>query len=133
MEVYPKDSTDQLSEHFNQKELACKCTRPECDFTIVHMELINRLETLRTLVGHPVIITSGYRCERYQAVLAAAGFQTAKGISTHTEGMAADIKVRHLSGEDLEKLAREAGFESVGVAKTWIHVDIRPGHRRWTY
>lgn len=61
------------------------------------------------------------------------GLSTSKGISQHELGNAADIMCQGLSGDDLERIARTVGFESVGVAEKWIHVDTRTGYRRWEY
>jgi uncharacterized protein YcbK (DUF882 family) len=47
--------------------------------------------------------------------------------------MAADIQVAGMTGEELAKAARRAGFTCVGVGKTWIHVDTREGKREWNY
>jgi uncharacterized protein YcbK (DUF882 family) len=33
----------------------------------------------------------------------------------------------------LVQLAEQVGMGGIGIAKTFIHVDIGPGGRRWTY
>jgi len=99
----------------------------------VDSHLVERLDKLCELKRGKVSITSGYRCANKQEQLRLAGYETAKGVSQHELGRAADITDGVTPGVELEELARAAGFESVGVGKLWIHVDMRVGHRRWTY
>ncbi len=127
---YPKDDTTQLSPHFNVSEFRCPCS--SCTETLVDSDLITKLEKMREKTGK-LGITSGYRCEAYQSELRLRGFETAKGTSQHTLGKACDITNGVMSGAELESLAREAGFEAVGVGRTWVHVDLRAGPLRWFY
>lgn len=129
--VYPKGVKYVLSDHFVSTDFDCKCS--VCTTTIIHPLLIERLETLRGLLLRPILITSGYRCKDYQADLASRGYDTAKGTSTHELGEAADIKAGTLFGTDLTIQAENAGFTSIGTGFKWVHVDLRPGKRRWSY
>lgn len=118
-----------VSQHFSTKEFTCKCG--VCSMQKIEGELIKRLEEVRELYGRPIQVTSGYRCERYQEALRKQGLQTSTGPSTHQEGRAADI-----TGEDLDELelACTKVFKAIGVAKTFLHVDLRDDKRRaWTY
>jgi zinc D-Ala-D-Ala carboxypeptidase len=118
-----------ISQHFNSKEFTCSCG--VCSMQKVERELIKRLEEVRAIYGKPIKVTSGFRCERYQEALRAQGLQTAVGKSTHSEGRAADI-----TGDDLValELACTKMFKAIGVAKTFLHVDLRDDKvRRWTY
>lgn len=131
--IYQKGSNVQLSDHFNLREFDCPC--PQCTTTQVDPQLIVNLEAIRTKAG-PLKINSGYRCPSHQSELRMAGYPTAVGPSTHSEGRAADITGADLqySGATLEAFAREAGFMAVGVAPNWIHADLRNDKvRRWTY
>lgn len=128
-----KDKDTKISDHFTVKEFLCKCGA--CSTCIIDSDLVKRLESLRVLIGAPIRINSGYRCQAYQDALRLQGYETSQGPSTHTLGQAADIECQHLPliGVELEALARQAGFTSVGVAPIWVHVDLRPGYRRWSY
>lgn len=128
---YPKGSEERLSSGFKAYEMDCPCSR--CHETPIDDELILRLQELRELLGFPVKITSGYRCEAHQADLREQGCETAVGISQHQLGKAADIKTGHHTGIELEIAARKVGFVAVGVGKEFIHVDTRPNHRAWVY
>lgn len=128
---YKKGSKTQLSNHFKSREFDCPCNN--CNFTLINKDLVSMLEGIRTSLGSPLKITSGYRCEDYQNVLKSKGYDTAKGISQHQLGNAADITNGVTPGYELEDLAQRVGFQSIGVGKKFIHVDTRPGHRRWKY
>lgn len=133
IECFEKGSNQALSPNFNLSEFDCRCTRPECDYTLVDLSILPLLEKLREKVGHPLIITSGYRCEKHQKILQESGIKTAAGRSQHCEGRAVDCRVRHFSSEQLEAMARAVGFMSIGVAPTFVHLDLRTGWRRWLY
>ncbi len=121
-----------LGAHFNSKEIDCPCTK--CDTTLIDLDLIEKLEKVRESSGFVLHILSGYRCADKQAQLTADGYPTAKGISQHQLGRAADIKSTNLSGKELAEVAEEAGFMAIGIAKAWIHCDLRSEKvRRWSY
>jgi uncharacterized protein YcbK (DUF882 family) len=129
--TYPKDSNVQLSTHFNVSEFKCPCD--SCKQTLIDKILISQLEAMRTLLGSKLTVTSGYRCEDYQRELRLKGYETSTGISTHQLGKAADVSDGVTPGHELEDLARRVGFMSVGVGKHFVHLDLRPEYRRWTY
>lgn len=129
---YSKGSNLQLSTHFKIREMDCPCE--DCGTTLVDKLLISQLEAFRTILGSKLTITSGYRCPEYQAQLKLRGYETAKGISSHTKGMAADITNGVTPGHELADIAKRVGFTNIGVGKGFLHVDTRPGGPRlWTY
>lgn len=130
MYVGVRGDNSQLSANFTSTEFECTC-RGKCGIQLVWLELVEKLQALRDMVG-PIHITSGYRCAEKQAELRTLGYETAKGVSSHEKGLAADI---HITG-DRETFLKHIHslFDNVGEASTWVHVDIRPGGpRRWTY
>lgn len=134
--TFRKDADANLSPHFNVSEFKCPC--PQCTETKIDTDLIARLETLRAQTG-PLKINSGYRCEHYQDELRLRGYETAVGVSQHTLGRAADVAGAdtQFAGAELARMARIAGFKAVGVARTWVHLDLRGQDdgkiRTWTY
>lgn len=129
---YKKKEGRKLSDHFISDEFDCACG--QCLFTLIDLALVERLEQVRTLLSAPIRINSGYRCQNYQAELRARGYETAVGISQHQLGKAADIMSEPITGLEIEKAARKAGFKAVGVGGTWVHVDMRDDkERRWEY
>tara|TARA_R110000744_G_C19208091_1_gene545752 strand:- start:101 stop:445 length:345 start_codon:yes stop_codon:yes gene_type:complete len=83
-------------------------------------QFIKALDQLRAACGFPFIVTSGYRCPHGHSV------EKAKSTpGTHASGIAADIAVQ--GGAQRRAVVNHAlamGM-SVGVAKTFVHVDIR--------
>lgn len=128
---YEKGSHERISDHFSVFEFDCPCNN--CKETLVYPELVEKLEALRQKVGQPILVTSGFRCENHQRELEALGYETSPK-SQHLLGMAADISVLDWSGKAIEPLAEAVDFRAVGVAPTWIHVDLRSDKvRRWNY
>ena len=121
-----------LSPHFSTSEFACHCG---CGLgsrvTDISSLLVDLLERIRAEIGRPIKITSGVRCPIWNA--------RSGGVSSspHLRGTAADIFVS--GGEHRYAIVRAAlanGAEGVGVAKTFIHVDMDEEVQRpmlWTY
>ena len=83
-------------------------------------DFLQKLDALREVCGFPFIITSGYRSPNHsiEAKKAKPG--------THSQGIAADIKV--VGGAQRMAIIRNAsimGFNGIGVAKGFVHVDTR--------
>ena len=129
---YPRGSSERVGRYFISSEMDCPCSH--CSYTFIDQNLVDGLDRLRDILGDRLIITSGYRCDYYQAHLKEKGFETAKGRSQHQDGCAADVRSDSRSGADLTVFAAEAGFNAIGTGKDWIHVDTRrEKERRWTY
>lgn len=118
------------AEHFTRQEMACKCGH--CDGRAeMEQEFMDRLDMLRKVLG-PLTITSGFRCPNHPS----EARKSTPG--SHAYGIAADIAVsggkkRH----ETIVAALDLGFEGIGVAKTFVHVDLgHPSAGRpavWTY
>jgi zinc D-Ala-D-Ala carboxypeptidase len=82
-------------------------------------EFLKALSHLREICDFPFVITSGFRSKNHSAE------KSKKTPGTHTQGIAADIKVA--GGAQRLALVKHASAMgmSVGVAKTFVHVDIR--------
>jgi zinc D-Ala-D-Ala carboxypeptidase len=103
-----------LSPHFSRREFACH----HCGQVEVSGELVSALERLRSSVGQPIYIVSGYRCAIHNAAVGGAPR------SQHLYGKAADLS----RGVATIRQALEAGFTGVGHRGSWaVHVDVRPG------
>ena len=105
-----------MAKYFNRQEFACQYTGKN----EIKPEFIERLDELREACGFPFIITSGYRDSTHPI----EAKKTKSG--THAQGIAADIKVTN--GLQRFKIVEEAiklGFTGIGVASSFIHVDIR--------
>ena len=105
-----------MFKYFSKDEFDCQVTGNN----EMKDEFIHKLDELREACGFPFVISSGYRDPSHpiEARKAKAG--------THAQGIAADIAVS--GGAERYKIVSEAmrlGFTGIGVAKTFIHVDIR--------
>jgi len=116
-----------MSKYFSNKETQCKCG---CGLNIKE-ELLNKLNEARELAGIPFTITSGARCQSHNDTV--GGSKT----SSHVIGLAVDISAKTSSQKFvIVKALMEAGFTRIGIAKTFVHVDIddsKSGGVIWTY
>ena len=126
-----------MAPNFTPWEFRCKCNI--CQAIILDLMLPVTLERMRGMIGRPIVIESGYRCPRYNEVLIQEGLPASK-VSKHIMGTAADIYVvgdnlQKIDGHTLARYAYLAGFRAIGVAPSWIHVDLRQPQRwaLWTY
>lgn len=124
----PEQSIEvQLTPNFKKSEFACKCG---CGHDDIDLNLVVKLQRVRDELGHPIKITSGCRCPSHNENVGGENF------SSHISGFAADISCTHSFKRMtlLPVLCRE--FRRVGVAETFIHVDIDPTKTQdviWTY
>lgn len=112
-----------LSENFDRHEFACKCG---CGADEVSPKLIETLQTLRTLAGVPITVTSGRRCPGHNAAVGGVAN------SQHLLGNAADVMVRGWTAGEVLKVLQvlvRAGLLYVGYAyainEKATHVDVR--------
>ena len=86
-------------------------------------EFLEALDNLRDICGFPFTVTSGYRSPNHS--IEAAKVAAGKKLGTHAQGIAADIKVS--GGAERLTIVKHASAMgmSVGVAKTFVHVDTR--------
>jgi Peptidase M15 len=124
-----------LSPHFTLEELVFSSTavRLGIDNTpseevIAHLRVLaDGLERVRSLLGHPMNIDSGYRCDVLNA--AVRGSKT----SAHLEGYAADFTCPGF-GTPLEIVKLITGstvaFDQCIQEGTWVHISFDPRLRR---
>jgi zinc D-Ala-D-Ala carboxypeptidase len=103
--------------YFKTEEFTCK----ETGENRIQEDFIRALDDLREACGFPFVINSGYRSPEHSVER-----NKASGGGTHTKGIAADIAVANGNQRFvIVQKALELGFSGIGVAKTFIHVDIR--------
>lgn len=115
-----------LSKNFTVQELTT-LGGVQASVARVSPELVRVLQAIRDRVARPVRVDSGYRPNG----LAVAARDTE---SRHTSGQAADIRVTGMGGEELARLAIDAGGPKlgIGIAQDCIHVDVRGTWKLWT-
>ncbi len=90
-----------VSPNFLMQEFEC---RDGSHQVVLHSELLEKLQSLRSALGRSVIINSGYRNPEHNRRV--GGSPT----SLHLQGMAADIRVQGMRPRELVTAARAAGF-----------------------
>ena len=114
----------QLSKNFKSEEFACKC----CGKCEVDPKLIEKLQLVRSIVGVPIYINSGYRCDKHNRE---AGGSSK---SQHVLGKAADIRIHNMSVEQMYNICK-GFFNGVGIYpdQHFLHVDVREKKSTWVY
>ena len=69
-------------QHFALAEFECRCG---CGRAEMNATFLAQLDTLRSIYGKPLTVTSGYRCPSYNAKVSSTGMT-----GPHTTGKAAD-------------------------------------------
>ena len=94
-------------------------------------ELLDMIDKAREIYGKPIRVTSGYRTEDHNRKV--GGVDS----SSHLKGLAIDVAcVRSNDRFEMLTALIEVGFNRIGVAGTFIHVDIDKGKSQnviWTY
>lgn len=136
--IWSKGDKLDLSPHFKTSEFSCKCSHDDCIEQKVAIELIDRLEKIRVASKSRMEITSGYRCSKHQEDIRKSGISTVVAKkSQHELGNAADIKLLSLTVPNSLPFIL-VFFDSVGFARNFTHVDLRPTRadgtkRTWNY
>lgn len=85
---------------------------------LMDQDFLEMLDEARTVAGIPFVITSGYRTEDWNRRVGG------KRDSAHLKGCAADISCTTARDRFIIVTALlEAGFDRIGIADTFIHVD----------
>lgn len=119
------------------KRMACEC----CGRVAVIPAFMDRMDRLREVYGHPIVVASWYRCPRHNAKVSKTGLN-----GPHTTGRAVDVPVYGKRALKLFSVAEKLGFFGVGAkqhgvhAKRFLHVDDLEDHDTtgprpwlWTY
>lgn len=114
--------TQQVSEHFNRGEFACKCG---CGFAAVDVELLSIAEMVRSFIG-PFTPNSVCRCVKHNKDIGGAEH------SKHLWGIAMDIPSKNplrLFNYLNDKFPDKYG---IGIYDWGVHIDVRlDGPKRW--
>ena len=117
-----------MKQYFRRvKGVAIEFNCPCCGKNEMNESFLGTLTDAREYCRSPFMINSGYRCEKHNKKVGGKVGDKAKGIqaSTHTVGAAADIHCTESRQRALILCGLlEAGFSRIGIAKTFIHVDM---------
>jgi uncharacterized protein YcbK (DUF882 family) len=99
---------------------------------LMSKELLEILDEVREDYGKPIVITSGYRTEAHNEKVGG------KPNSSHLRGLACDVACTTSRDRfELVRLFLEYGITRIGIADTFIHIDIDDEDKSpkviWTY
>ena len=119
--------SEYITANFRRSEYQCQCG---CRRDDIKDDLARRVQEVRNLVGQSITVTSGVRCEEHNADV--GGSDT----SSHVGGWAADLRCDNSAHRQRLLAAVFQVFDRVGIAKTFIHVDVdtnKPAAICWVY
>lgn len=114
--------------NFAESEFRCKCGCGRADMDPYFMAI---LQAIRTELGFPMPINSGYRCPEHNAQESESGTT-----GPHTTGKAADISANSERAFLIIAAALRQGIKRFGVGDGFVHIDIsdtHPSPRAWNY
>lgn len=123
------------TKNFNPKtdpKLLCTCGHPDCDKRSVNQKTLNQAQRGRDILKHPLKVNSGGRCPFHPD----EAHRTTP--ADHQKGNGIDIAVTGATRGDVVNAGIKAGFNAIGVAKTFVHwgyrEDLPDGHvTMWVY
>ena len=97
----------------------------------MHPDILEMLDQARDKFDKPIKINSGYRSEAHNKRCGGTPY------SSHLRGLAADLSCKSsVDRYHLINCLLDVGFKRIGIANTFIHVDIDPEKANeviWTY
>lgn len=108
---------EQLSVNFNSREFDSK----DLPGSGINMssDLITRLQAMRSYLGMPIVIKSGFRTVAHNRRVGG------KATSAHLTGQAVDITcIGSNERFHILQAAFYAGFDRIGVQNSFIHLDV---------
>lgn len=94
------------------------------------MPFLRKLDKARKIAGVSFVINSGFRSELWNDKVGGVAN------SSHLRGWAADVACNNSTRYQILTALLEVGFNRIGIANTFIHVDCDPRKnpcRIWTY
>ena len=125
---FRKGEREQLSENFVSTNFDCQCRRPDCQVTLIDLDLLPALEVLWLMVNG-LWLSSGYRCPAHNRE------EGGKTGSYHLIGKATDVQSHTPAKVVSERAEQIPLFRNGGIGRgaTFTHLDCRGYPARWTY
>jgi len=120
--LHKNDELTPVSKHLQHREIRCKCSYPNCTYTLIAFAAVESFEALREAHGGPLKVNSFFRCQQHNKDV------SGKPSSKHTIGYAIDIECPDgVQIEVFAEMARQAGFDVVIIyaADNFIHCQIK--------
>jgi len=128
--------------HIYEVEYRCQCcgklppyfyvkVGDEKEISIEYVMLFSAFEEIRKQLGKPIVINSGYRCEKHQMYLYKNGISLTP-YSTHFFGLALDLKAKDKDeAMKIVKIAKtikpklRIGWKAyIEKERPWVHIDV---------
>ncbi|KKN09566.1 hypothetical protein LCGC14_1045280 [marine sediment metagenome] len=126
----------QITKHFNEDELRCKCGCGKMEFSD---KAVEKLEYLREYFGAPIRINSGYRCPLYNDRISKTGLAGPHTV-TEDDNITVDISISGIEAHNLLYALDYGVFSGIGIKQTgahsgrFIHLDcLTNGSRPWVW
>lgn len=122
--MIPKEMNVDIADHLQHYEFQCRCTFDDCTYTLISQDLISAWNALRKSHGKPLLINSGYRCQRHNSNPIIKGVNH----SRHKSGHAIDIYTGGFDdAQTIDFIDRaELHFDYVKVYTKFIHCHTEP-------
>ena len=119
-----KQGKNYLTDHFQVEEFACN---DGSDEVLIDLDLVYKLEVLRSHFNTPIIISSGYRTPSWNQKV--GGAQN----SYHLDGKAFDVVAKGVSPYDLAHAAQGLWINGIGCYNDggFVHLDSRTFPAFW--
>ena len=105
--------------YFSERDFAG--ADPACSIEQMNPEFLSRLDRARAIAGVPFVVNSAYRSVEHEKS------RGRNGTSTHTKGLAVDIRTRHSHERyRILKGLLDEGFSRVGIGEGFVHADMDP-------
>lgn len=120
--ILDTEANEKVGKYFTAKEFR---SRDNSQIIFVDDYLVSILDILRSKIGRPVIVNSGYRTPDWNAKCGGAKY------SYHMRGMAADIRVKGMSAKQLANELNAIVPDGCGIIvySSWVHFDVRTGKK----
>ena len=114
-----------LSKNFSKLEIQCPCL---CGDDRISPLLIEKLQKVRNIIGKPIIITSGVRCEKHNSSLKNSSMNSSHVPDACGIGKAVDIACPNSEYRyELIQVAQKY-FKRIGIAGegkgNFVHFDV---------
>jgi len=105
-----------MSKYFPVVEYTCKCG---CGFSALNLDLLYRLDLIREVLGRPLVLDSGCRCEKRNRD------QGGEENSDHLRGNAVDARAinSHTRFVIIDEALR-LGIKRIGIAEKFLHLSV---------
>jgi hypothetical protein len=118
------DPTWESIKHFKPRDFTCKCEALCGHPDVISRDLVTKLDKIQDLIGMPIIVQSGTRCEKFNRK-SGSRERSAHAVKSGVSH-AADIRCPDAAFRFAFLTAALPLFNRVGIGKESIHVDDDP-------